>query len=138
MLLTDEAERRRAHALALLDVDGLAEINRAYGWPAGDAVVGRLSVALLDAVNADEQAAHWAGDQFVVVMPGATRHRALRRTRQIVAYVQENASTNGRPVRVTAGTAVHPADGSTNSALIEAATLALRRAKRRKAPSTDQ
>jgi diguanylate cyclase (GGDEF)-like protein len=128
VLLDGDDPPRSRHAIALLDVDRLTEINLAYGRPAGAAVLERVSTALEHALKPGEEAAYWAGDQYVVLLPGVSRRAALRRTRRILTSVG-SASAGGLAVSVSAGVAVYPVDGTTTSALVEAAAVALRRAK---------
>jgi diguanylate cyclase (GGDEF)-like protein len=128
--LEGDTSRGNRHAIAVLDVDGLTEINRVYGRITGDAVLASLADALAPSLRAGEQAAWWAGDQCVVLFPGAARRKALRRTRRIVARIAGRTSSSEPTVSVSAGVAAYPVDGITNSALVDAAAAALRRAKR--------
>jgi diguanylate cyclase (GGDEF)-like protein len=129
-LLASDASGSKRHAIAVLDVDRLTEINRAYGRGAGDAVLARVSDAIALCLEADEQTAWWARDQCVLLFPGAGRRKALRRTRRIVGRIAGRAGASDPCVSVSAGVAAYPVDGQTNSALVEASAAALRRAKR--------
>jgi diguanylate cyclase (GGDEF)-like protein len=129
VLLDRDDPRRSRHAIALLDLDRLTEINLVCGWPAGDAILRRVSTALEHALKPGEVAARWAGDQYLVLLPGSNRRTALRRTRRILRCVVVCATASGPAVSVSAGVAAYPVDGTTTLALVEAATVALRRAK---------
>jgi diguanylate cyclase (GGDEF)-like protein len=129
VLLDGDGAPRSRHAIALLDIDRLTQINRLYGTPAGDAVLERVSTALEQATRPTERAARWAGDQYVVLLQGASRRAALRRTHRILTRVA-GAAAGGPAVSISAGVAAYPVDGTSTSALVEAAAAALRRAKR--------
>lgn len=123
--------RRARAAIALIDVDGLTQTNVTHGARQGDAVLERLSNALVDALTPGvETAARWAGDQYVVLLPGAARSVALERTRRIVTDVNDRLRESEPTVTVSAGVAAHPADGRTNADLVDAARRALHDAKR--------
>ncbi|MGH8029303.1 MAG: GGDEF domain-containing protein, partial [Arenimonas sp.] len=66
------AHEQRDAALVLFDIDHFKRINDAFGHPAGDAVlieVGRRCSAVL---GRDDIFARWGGEEFLVVLPGAT------------------------------------------------------------------
>jgi diguanylate cyclase (GGDEF)-like protein len=128
-LLDDDPARRARHAIAVLDVDGLTQVNLAYGRLAGDRVLASVSDSVARALQRDEQAAHWAGDQYVVLLAGAGRRTALKRTRQIVSGTASRAVGNVPAFGVSAGVARYPFDATTNWDLVEVAAAALRRAK---------
>jgi diguanylate cyclase (GGDEF)-like protein len=129
VLLMDDPFHRARHGIAVLDVDGLTELNLAYGRLAGDRVLASVADSLACALQRDEQAAHWAGDQYVVLLAGATRRKALGRTRQLtISTVSRGADTVPR-FTVSAGVATYPFDATTNWDLVEVAAAALRRAK---------
>jgi diguanylate cyclase (GGDEF)-like protein len=129
-LLTGEGRQRPRLALAVLDVDRLGHINLEYGRAAGDAVLARISARLSQVLEPGELAAHWAGDQWVVLLPNARPRAAARRIREIAAHLIRPGPGQAPAAGISAGVAAHPAHGLTNSALVDAAALALVRAKR--------
>ena len=124
------SSRADRHAIVIVDVDDLTAVNRTHGTAAGDAVLDAVSRGLGAALQRDELAARWAGDQFAVLLPGAGRRAALRRARVIVGAVAAPAAAGVPAVSVSAGVAASPAHGTTNARLIEAGARALCRAKR--------
>jgi two-component system cell cycle response regulator len=63
--LAGEVEPR---LLALFDLDGFKRYNDAYGHPAGDALLTRLSGALGDAVDGHGRAFRLGGDEFCLLL----------------------------------------------------------------------
>jgi two-component system cell cycle response regulator len=59
----------RTHTLVLADLDGFKLYNDAFGHPAGDAMLRRLSSALADAVG-PTHAYRIGGDEFCVLLDG--------------------------------------------------------------------
>jgi diguanylate cyclase (GGDEF)-like protein len=117
-------------SIALLDVDGLSEIDLKHGNDVGDAVLAWVSRTLVSAVTQDEQAAWWAGDQYVVLLPGLERCPALARVRRILRCFSSSLCPDLPTVTVSAGVAAYPVDGVTTRALIDVARAALQKAKR--------
>ncbi len=75
------AERYGGHfALVFLDVVGMREINFAYGYGMGDAVIEAIAGALGSSFRGSDVAARFGDDTFAVLLPGADKPRG-----QIVA-----------------------------------------------------
>jgi diguanylate cyclase (GGDEF)-like protein len=69
--------------LLLFDVDGLKEVNDSLGYDQGDHLISTLARTLTEAIAADQVAARMGGDEFIVIMPGATVKQARKRARKI-------------------------------------------------------
>jgi diguanylate cyclase (GGDEF)-like protein len=68
-------ERRK---LALFDLDGFKRYNDAYGHPAGDALLQRLSAELADVVAGHGQAYRLGGDEFCLLLEADGSDAVLR------------------------------------------------------------
>lgn len=66
----------RAFAVIAADLDGLKLINDAFGHEEGDAAIGRFATVLRAAVREDDVVARTGGDEFVVLLRGASAARA--------------------------------------------------------------
>ncbi|HYH89298.1 MAG TPA: diguanylate cyclase [Solirubrobacteraceae bacterium] len=64
--------------LALFDLDGFKRYNDAYGHPAGDALLQRLSGALSDAIEDHGRAYRLGGDEFCLLLDDDTADEVLR------------------------------------------------------------
>ena len=64
--------------LALFDLDGFKRYNDAYGHPAGDALLQRLSGALVDVVEGHGRAYRLGGDEFCLLLDAGTADEVLR------------------------------------------------------------
>jgi diguanylate cyclase len=81
-------------ALALVDVDHLKWINDQQSHAAGDAALAAVARSLQG--RRDDLVARWGGDEFLVLLPGATRAHAAARLRRSVAGLAAQ-----RPTRAT-------------------------------------
>jgi diguanylate cyclase (GGDEF)-like protein len=100
---------RRKSTLVLADLDGFKLYNDAFGHPAGDAMLRRLSAALSEAVG-PTHAYRIGGDEFCILLDGD-----LSATEEARAKIAEALSEHGEGfhVGVSLGTAQLP-DESTN------------------------
>lgn len=71
LLLTDGQERITAYgdpvALAILDLDGLKQVNDTEGHPAGDELLRRAADALTAVASAGDRVARYGGDEFTIL-----------------------------------------------------------------------
>ena len=91
-VLRDEINRaRRANssvAVILMDVDFFKDYNDHYGHPAGDTVLKRLADLMERATaRAGEVVGRYGGEEFILVLPGATIHSALRTAERLKELV---------------------------------------------------
>ena len=91
--------------LALFDLDGFKRYNDAYGHPAGDALLTRLSGALSDVVDGHGRAFRLGGDEFCLLLDDGTARRAAGRRRACARGDAATASTSPPP---TASSACRP------------------------------
>ena len=118
-------------SLAMLDLDGLKAINDTLGHTAGDARLQAIGIALRNTTRREDTAYRFGGDEFAVLLPGASPEQARR--------VMVRVSAAAAPARFTFGIAACPADGMTSEALVGAADARLyrRRAAARRTVTVD-
>lgn len=119
--------------LVMLDADHFKQFNDHHGHPAGDRALQTLAQALREvARRADDLAARWGGEEFVLLFEGlppqlvAERVDALRA--QLATLPTGPAQALAAPLTVSAGLALaRPEDGP--ESLLQRADAALYRAK---------
>ncbi len=105
--------------LALFDLDGFKRYNDAYGHPAGDALLQRLSAELADVVAGHGQAYRLGGDEFCLLLDADGSDAVLR-----AAATALEARGDGFDVTASYGRVALPEDAADSE---EALHLADRR-----------
>ena len=118
-------------AVLLLDIDHFKTINDELGHAAGDECLRSLGEIIRGAVRAGDTAGRIGGEEFLVVMPGATRDIALTVGERLRLAVQlgNMKYASGSPVTASIGVAA-AAVGDTVETLLARADRALYEAKR--------
>ena len=126
--LSGLASHDRPIALVALDLDGLGAVNKRLGHAAGDGVLVRTAETIGAALRDGDVLGRLGGDEFAVLVFADDARRIARR---LIAAVVEDAEG----CTACAGVATAPRDGTGAEALLAAADVALRVAKR-SAPGT--
>jgi diguanylate cyclase (GGDEF)-like protein len=126
--------QRSPLALAMADVDHFKQCNDRHGHAGGDAVLRALGAHLGHAVRGYDQVFRFGGEEFVILLPGATAADAVMRAEEIrksfrALELRHDGSALG-PVTLSFGVAAYPGNGSNGEALLQAADAALYEAKR--------
>ncbi len=113
-------------SLLLFDLDGFGVVNKTAGHAAGDAVLESFAEGLEAAIGAGGVAGRLGGDEFAVMLASADALPAAERLLAALPAGDEDL----RRVSACAGIAQAPRDGIDAEALLRAADIALRVAKR--------
>jgi diguanylate cyclase (GGDEF)-like protein len=117
-------------SLAVLDVDKFKLVNDSGGGhAAGDEVLRAIGAALMRTFRAEDVAARWGGDEFVVGMYGMAIADGRERLGRFLEQLRKGPLAAGLKVTMSAGLATSPTDGEDLDALYRAADEALYRAK---------
>jgi diguanylate cyclase (GGDEF)-like protein len=135
-----EEEVSRAHryghplACAMVDLDGLKEINDKLGHAAGNRAIVALADAVREELRDTDFAARYGGDEFVVLLPQTNETQGAQFAERLRRRLVEVSQDAGLPVRGSIGVAAVNADelDSADAAedLLRRADEALYRAKR--------
>ena len=124
-------------SVLVIDVDRFKHINDTHGHLVGDEVLRSVAKALQKQVRADSFLARYAGDEFVLVLPGLDIDEAagvadrLRAAVEQIRPARRPSDPMGVAVTLSIGVASAPTHGNTAEELFEAADGALLEAKRR-------
>ena len=102
-------------AVVMGDVDRFKQINDTYGHQKGDELLGLIADGFRSHLRPYDFCARYAGDEFVLILPGCTAEMAAQRAETIAATIAESPLTlpsgESTPVSVSLGVAAFPADG---------------------------
>ena len=131
--LSSAARRKDSVAVAMLDLDRFKDFNDIFGHDAGDLVLREVAAMLRGNVRHGDVVCRLGGEEFVIILPGASVEIACERLEAIRRQVQ-SLTINHRnrmlgKVTISAGLAGFPKDGVTAEDLLRAADAALYQAK---------
>ena len=130
----EEALDPGVYTFLLVDIDFFKDINDSYGHSAGDHVLVTVAKILTEALDGEESVVRYAGDEFIVFLPGLDRASGLQRADGFVDRLQKKAlPLNDRneyiQLTLSIGAASYPQDGGSWESIIEKADQGLYSAK---------
>nr|WP_296063975.1 GGDEF domain-containing protein [uncultured Actinoplanes sp.] len=111
-------------AVGVCDLIGFTEVNTRHGRHCGDLVLQRVAGVLNRVMRRGDFVARFAGDEFVLVLPGAGAAQAAEVSRRITAATEAenwNVLVPGTPIGLASGWSEVGANGRTLSAALAAA-----------------
>ena len=122
-------------AVVMGDVDRFKQINDSYGHQKGDELLGLIADGFRRNLRPYDFCARYAGDEFVLILPGCTAEMAAQRAETIATTIAESPLTlpggESTPVSVSLGVAAFPADGRSYEDLLAVADARMYRRKAR-------
>jgi diguanylate cyclase (GGDEF)-like protein len=128
----DRANRnQRPLALVLMDINNFKEVNHAYGYEAGDALLARAAATIKGCLRDSDSVARWGGDEFVALLEDLnTESDAQQVAEKIAGLFNEPLQAGGREFLLTlsVGVALYPAADCDLDCLLKRADFAMRAA----------
>jgi diguanylate cyclase (GGDEF)-like protein/PAS domain S-box-containing protein len=136
--LERELSRSQRYKLPLgvimADIDHFKQFNDSLGHDAGDGALQELGRLLQAKIRREDIACRYGGDEFAIVLPGASLEVTQGRAEHIREAVRQmSAHQDGRIIgrfSLSFGVATFPEHGTTVKDLVQAADAALYRAKK--------
>lgn len=124
----------RSTGVVMVDLDYFKAINDRHGHLAGDAVLTAVAESLRLTVRPGDLVGRFGGEEFVVLLDGATRNEAIRiatRIHERIGLIGDRTGSSGDADHVTAsvGVAILGEHGLDVDELLAAADSALYQAK---------
>ena len=112
-------------SLIFLDLDRFKLVNDRYGHQVGSRLLSRVGKSIRSHIRSIDLAFRYGGDEFVILLPGTAKRRAIQVANRLLAVFREAPHKLGEDLSlgVTAsfGLASYPEDGKTGQDLLRAA-----------------
>lgn len=129
-LLTDRTVTQGSGALILADLDNFKAVNDTHGHAAGDVALQAFAGACTDTVRSTDLVGRYGGEEFVLLIPGASTARAQNIAEEISGRLARVPTADGLEMpTVSYGVALYDAGTEDVRDLIAAADGALYTAK---------
>jgi two-component system, cell cycle response regulator len=131
--LSQELSRSSRHGepltLVMIDVDHFKKFNDTHGHRAGDEALREVARALAHESRDFDTVSRYGGEEFAVILPGASSRESLIAAERLRKAVSEITGLPA-PVTASAGVATYPTHASDAESLIKVADEALYESKR--------
>ncbi|MCP4701597.1 MAG: diguanylate cyclase [Gammaproteobacteria bacterium] len=135
--LEREVTRARRHdtpiGIIMIDIDYFKYFNDTYGHETGDVVLRELGKYLKKSIRGEDIACRYGGEEFILIMPGASLENTGRQAEKFCSGVKEAIQVEHKgkilSISVSLGIASYPDQGSDIQDVLKAADLALYQAK---------
>jgi len=120
-------------AVAMVDIDHFKQVNDQFGHAVGDQVLADVAGRLRAAIRAGDLLVRYGGEEFLALLPGAGRERALEIAERMRARLDDDpivADGRAHAVRISVGVAEFRRGVDSPAELIRRADEALYAAKR--------
>lgn len=124
------APQPQVHALLAIDIDHFKLINDRLGHPAGDRALRLVGRCMQEALRDGDLAGRLGGDEFSLLLSGATLHQAMGVAERIVLQLQAQSPEHRLPVLTLSFGLVQVRAGEDVDAALHRADQALYEAKR--------
>jgi diguanylate cyclase (GGDEF)-like protein len=133
-ILRGEVDRSRRDgtplSLILVDLDHFKLVNDTFGHASGDRVLKEISALFVRSVRRYDWVGRYGGEEFLIILPGASFVNARARAEQIRLAVQTSHMQDGeKAMKITASFGVASGFPTDAEALVDASDTALYRAK---------
>ena len=119
-------------SIVMADVDHFKVLNDSYGHPVGDLFLIEIANLLKKQVRGSDFVCRYGGEEFLLVLPGATMQFAMKRAEEIRQKCAEIVIDHaGKPItaKLSLGVATFPDQGRQGSEVIVKADQALYQSK---------
>jgi diguanylate cyclase (GGDEF)-like protein/PAS domain S-box-containing protein len=93
---------RRPFSIIIADIDAFKSVNDTYGHNFGDHVIVYVAEILRTAVRAQDRAARWGGEEFLILLPETAIEGAVKLAEKLRCIIEESViEKDGLSVRIT-------------------------------------
>ena len=129
ILIAEQSRYEHPFAVALIDIEGLARINDAYGREAGDRMVSAVATVVRNQIRTVDQAFRIGDDEFCVLAPHTEAPRAQQVAERLVQVFEASQADEGPRLAIAVGISACPEHGDDARRLLDSAEEATYAAK---------
>jgi len=129
ILLAEYRRYGQPFAIALIDVEGLARINDAYGRRGGDRMLAAVATVIRHQIRSADRPFRLGDDELCVLAPHHDGERLLPLAERLAGVIEASQVDDGPRIAVAIGISSCPAHGDDPDRLLEAAEEATYTAK---------
>lgn len=122
------SREQRNDVILMIDLDFFKKINDQHGHMIGDKVLKEFANVLTAVLRAGDIAARWGGEEFIVLLPEATKEQSRSFAKRLMTAVEQQSFEAGIQLTISIGMSEHKKGDSIES-WIERADTALYKAK---------
>ncbi|HET6831623.1 MAG TPA: diguanylate cyclase [Solirubrobacterales bacterium] len=127
-ILTNEIERARINTqrvgLVAVHLSGLRQLNKEFGYEAGDEVLRQLARMLDESTRRIDTVGRTGASEFVIALPQTDEHTGFLLAEQILTRMRRAYRERGFNLSASLGVAVFPKHASNVDELLQATTAA--------------
>ena len=128
-LIQTAKDKQTPLSLLFMDLDNFKNVVDTHGHLNGSYAIQEVAATIRNTLEPPAYAVAYAGDEFVVVLPGSNQHQAAKKASQIQSQIKASAylSSKGKAVQLQAscGIATFPEHATDIDSLLAAADQAL-------------
>src|SRR5262249_50012484 len=101
-LIGDSAAMRSSFSILFVDLDHFKQVVDAHGHLNGSRAIQEVAAAIRGCLAPPAWAVAYAGDEFVIVLPGIDRAAAFEKAHEIRSCIRDTTylEATGRPIRL--------------------------------------
>ena len=119
--------------IIMFDVDHFKEYNDTYGHDTGDVVLKQVAEITQARLRQTDVACRYGGEEFILLIPGASRENAIKCAEQLREIIQRHKITRKdtllSTITVSVGVVIYPEHCDSSTSLLKAVDMALYQAK---------
>lgn len=131
-LFSEQREAKEDLAVVMIDVDHFKNLNDTLGHKAGDELISFAGELLRQCIRGEDFAVRYGGDEFLLILPGATSTQAGMAAERIIRLFGQRAAllaVSPKPSMSAGVASLRDHQPATATALLQMADRALYRAK---------
>lgn len=105
-------------ALLFIDLDHFKRLNDTFGHPVGDMVLKTVAILMRTEVRATDEVARLGGEEFGIIMRGASKADALKHAQEILEKIDALAFADHPDVHMTASIGVAASEDSRDADML--------------------